>query len=176
MRGQILQLEKRCEKFKNVFSPRQLEKLENPNGRIRWTADDISNAVVHYSAGPRAYRVLLKKGYPFPAVSTIKSWVKKIKIQPGILKSVINVIQLKDMTKHQKVCVLSFDEIKIRRVYSYDKGNDETMQPYSYAQVVMIRGIFDNWKQPVYYNYDCRMTNDILFDIISYLENASNEY
>lgn len=45
-------------------------------------------AIVIHSAGARAYKLLLKKGYPLPCVSTLRGWCKKIKLEPGILKKV----------------------------------------------------------------------------------------
>lgn len=69
--------------FANVFTPAQLSKLKQPNKRITWTIKDTSNAIVIHSAGARAYSLLLKKGYQLPAVSTLRSWCKKIKLKPG---------------------------------------------------------------------------------------------
>lgn len=131
---------------KKLFSSNHMKKLKNPNACPRWSIEDISKAIVIYSAGPRSYRLLLKNGYPFPAVSTLRSWLKNIKMSPGILKPVFDIIKLTDMNEMDKVCILSFDEIKIRKVYLYDKANDETLKPYSYAQVFMLRGLFSNWK------------------------------
>lgn len=158
--------------MKKIFTSQQRNKLNNPKKRPRWSIEDISKAIVIHSAGPRAYRLLLKKGYTFPAVSTLRSWLKQIKIAPGILKPVLNIIKLKDMNTMQKVCILSFDEMKLRKVYLYDKANDETLKPYSYVQVVMLRGLFSNWKQVIFYDYDCKMTKDILFAIINYVETS----
>jgi hypothetical protein len=149
-----------------------MKKLKNPATRPRWSIEEISKAIVIYSAGPRAYRLLLKKGYPFPAPSTLRSWVKKKKIAPGILKPVFNVIKLTDMTEQQKICVLSFDEMKVRKIYLYDKSNDETLKPYSYVQVVMLRGLIGNWKQPIFYDYDCKLTKNLLFNIINFVEKS----
>lgn len=33
----------------------------------------------------------------------------------------------------------------------------------------MIRGLFGKWKQPVYFDFDARMTKEILFQIITEL-------
>lgn len=77
-----------------------------------------------------------------------------------------------DLTDFQKVCVLSFDEMKLRSVYMYDKANDETLKPYNYVQVAILRGLFGNWKQPIFYAFDCQMTEDKLFEIINFAENA----
>lgn len=155
-----------------LFSDEQLKKLEGSKARLRWSTEDISKSIVIYSAGPRAYRLLLKKGYPFPAVSTLRSWLRKLKISTGILKQVFNIMKLADMSAHEKVCVLSFDEIKIRKVYLYDKVHDETLRPYGYAQVVMLRGLFRSWKQPVFYDYDFTLTKEKLLEIIDYAESS----
>ncbi|RZC38972.1 Tnp P element domain containing protein [Asbolus verrucosus] len=60
-----------------------MKKLENPHTRPVWSLEEISQAIVIYSTGPRAYRLLFKEGYPFPGVFTLRSWIKKIKIMPG---------------------------------------------------------------------------------------------
>ncbi|CAH1367880.1 unnamed protein product, partial [Tenebrio molitor] len=172
LRQKVQQLEEDQKSFQKLFTPEQMKKLKNPATRPRWSIEEISKAIVIYSAGPRAYRLLLKKGYPFPAPSTLRSWVKKIKIAPGILKPVFNVIRLTDMTEQQKICVLSFDEMKVRKIYLYDKSNDETLKPYSYVQVVMLRGLIGNWKQPIFYDYDCKLTKNLLFNIINFVEKS----
>lgn len=118
--------------------------------------------------------MLLKKGYPFPATSTLRFWLKKIKIAPGILKNVFNIMKLSEMSALHKVCVISFDELKVRRSYVYDKINDETMKPSNYVQVVMLRGLFKSWRQPVFYNFDCKMTKEKLFEIIQFAESSGN--
>lgn len=165
-----LELHKRA--LINIFTPGQIKKLLNPELRPTWSFTDISNAISIYSSGPRAYRQLLKKKYPLPAISTLKAWTKKIKIKPGILKQVIKIIKSKDLSQSDKICVLSFDEMKLRYIYSYDKVNDEVLKPCNYVQVVMMRGLVNNWKQPVFFDYDCSISKDLLFEIIKFIEDA----
>ncbi|XP_072396484.1 uncharacterized protein [Diabrotica undecimpunctata] len=148
----------------NLFSNTQLRKLEHSKTRLRWSVEDICKSIVIYSAGPRAYRLLLKKGYPFPAVSTLRSWLAKIKIAPGILKKVFNIMKFAEMK------IRAFDEMKIRKNYLYDKANDETLTPYSYVQVVMLRGLFRSWKQPIFYDFDFKLSKDKLFELIQFVE------
>lgn len=62
--------------------------------------------------------------------------------------------------------------MKIRKVYLYDRVNDETLKPYSYVQVAVLRGLFGNWKQPIFFEYDCKMTKNKLFNIIRFAEKA----
>ena len=46
----------------------------------------------------------------------------------------------KELTLNQKLCVFSFDEIKVKESYCYDKSTDTTLKPASYVQVGMLRG------------------------------------
>lgn len=163
-------LQEQDKALQSIFTRRQIIKLKQPKKRIVWKLEDISKAISLYTSGARAYRKLLKKGYPFPAVSTLRSWTKKLKLNPGILKEMFSVVAQTEMTSVEKICVISFDEIKIRKVYLYDKTNDETVRPYNYAQVAMLRGLVSSWKQPIFFNYDCKMTKEILFDIIRFVE------
>lgn len=60
-------------------------------------------------------------------------------------------------SKMKKACVLLFDEMKIQSLYDYEKKKDTTLGPSKYVQVVMARGLCYRWKQPIFYNYDCKI-------------------
>ena len=96
------------------------------------------------------------------------------------------------LDEQQRVCSLCFDELKIRECYTYDKASDTLFKPVKYGQVAILRGIknyiikvtylliiffaytlfilglLSKWKQPVFYDFDCKMTVNIIFDIIKY--------
>lgn len=122
----------------------------------------------------------------------MQKWAQKIDVSKGILQPVLKIMAAcTHMSERQKLAVLCFDEMKIRKTYCYDTSSDSTLAPVSYVQVVMLRGTYvtdvynfininiiliafiyitlglvSNWKQPVFYNYDCRMTPDILNNIL----------
>ena len=78
-----------------------------------------------------------------------------------------------DFNEKQRLCMLCFDEMKIKSTYEYDKSNDSILSTANYVQVVMARGLLHKWKQPVFYSYDCPMTKKILFQIIESLSSAN---
>uniref|UniRef100_A0AAR5Q2R2 THAP-type domain-containing protein n=1 Tax=Dendroctonus ponderosae TaxID=77166 RepID=A0AAR5Q2R2_DENPD len=86
--AQVIKKCAECEKnnkaMKRIFTERQIKVLANPHVRPIWSAKEISEAEAIHSAGPNAYRLLLEKGYPFPAISTLKVWRRKNKIASGI--------------------------------------------------------------------------------------------
>lgn len=156
--------------MKTVFSAGQLRKLKNRSKRIHWCAEDIANGIAIHSAGRKAYRLLLKKKYPLPSIPTLRKWCAKIQVRPGILQPVLDIVKNANMTQREKICVISFDEMKISKKFLYDKILDETIKPASYVQVMMIRGLIGNWKQPIFYDFDCAMTIDILSRAIGAVE------
>lgn len=70
------------------------------------------------------------------------------------------------MNEKERLCVFSFDEMKIKYEYEYDKANDVMLKPSNYVPVGIFRGLLANWKQPIFYAYDCKMTAEILKKII----------
>lgn len=79
----------------------------------------------------------------------------------------LNGDTLKD---YDKLTVLMFDEMKVSSTVEYDTLNDEFIGPYNQMQVVMAQGISSQWKQPIFIDFDKKMTKDILFDIIEKLD------
>lgn len=69
----------------------------------------------------------------------------------------------------EKLCVLSFDELYISHDICFDKKLEQVLDPHKTVQVMMIRGLMSNWKQPVYYSYDTPIKSEVLFHVISIL-------
>lgn len=178
LRSQLLFVMNENQKLKNqlagvqrVFSENQIKKINNQK-RINWSVSEVSSAISLYAAGPRAYRLNLKRGFPYPAVSTLKQWLRKIKIDSGILRNTLKIAEFAAMSEKDRVCSLVFDEMKVRMEYQYDQAKDCVMKPSNYVQVVLIKGIFKSWKQPVFYDFDCKITSAILMEIIKFVEDS----
>lgn len=90
----------------------------------------------------------------------------------GILHDVLKIMELNgnSLEDYQKLTVLMFDEVKVCSTLEYDTLQDEVIGPHNQMQVVMARGIASPWKQPVYVDFDKKMTKDILFSIINELD------
>lgn len=158
--------------FKDVLTANQVDIALKKKKKARWTQDELSKGFTLRYFSKRAYvymRQTLK--YPLPGLSTLQQWAANINLTSGILNDVLRVMNVTGQTKSQKfkVAVLSFDEIKVSSVYEYNQKEDEVMGPNTYMQVVMARGLFEKWKQPVYIGFDQKMTKDILTTIITKL-------
>lgn len=158
-----------------VFSKGQIRKLleTNVEKRIRWSPEDMTAAISLRSVSPKAYRYLRTNNYPLPAMSTLRRWISKIDVNPGILKTVISLMEKKAdyLEKNERLCVLTFDEIYISNKIEIDKKYEQVVGPHTSCQTVVVR-LVSKWKQPIYYDFDQPMTKQILKKIISELYKA----
>ena len=164
------------EAFSDFLTPNQIDILTKKKTKARWTNDEISRAFTLRYFSVRVYiyvRDTLK--YPLPGISTLQRWASNISLRGGLLTDVIKIMELSgiDKTDRDRVTVLSFDETKVSYEYEYDQKEDEVIGPHNYMQVVMARGLFNNWNQPVYVGFDQKMTKTLLETIITTLHNVN---
>lgn len=170
LRKEVSELNQAMVSLKNFLTDGQIKKLKSFT-KIMWKWEDISNAIFLHAAGPRAYKHLYQKDYPVPSISTLHKWYNKIDTKEGILWTSIELMrQVNYMTTEEKICLLSFDEMKVTETFEYDLHNDFVRKPANYVQVVMASGIIKSWKQPVFYDFEFKMSKEVIFKIISVLK------
>lgn len=144
--------------------------------RVHWGEEDIIKGLILYATSKKAYRLIKRqKLIPLPSISSLKKWVTNFDCNPGVLYQVIAVLKRdigQSANSKTRIATLSFDEMEIKKKFEYFQKNDQVLPPSKKVQVVMLRGLCANWKQPVFYNFDCPMTPEILLDIILKVEEA----
>lgn len=146
----------------------------------RWTLDDKVLALSMYKKSSSCYR-LLSRLFCLPSVSSLKALLNKIPMMCGINNQVMETI--KEITKQRSVsdnlCVVSFDEMSIRKNLCYNTKLDQldgyqdhaaqgrTQEIASHALTFMAIGVRRAWKQPIafYFSGDC-VTADRLIILI----------
>uniref|UniRef100_A0A182PUU2 THAP-type domain-containing protein n=1 Tax=Anopheles epiroticus TaxID=199890 RepID=A0A182PUU2_9DIPT len=158
--------------LKDTLTSNQIEKILKKKKRIRWTVEEISKFFTLRYFGKRSYKYMATDlNYPLPSFSTLQRYAQKLELKEGILKDVLVLLKniTHDLHIRDRECVLSFDEMKVNKILEYDPASDEILGPYNNMQVVMARGLFKNWKQPIFIGFDQRMTKDILLEIVKHL-------
>lgn len=94
-------------------------------------------------------------------------------MKSGVLDGVFTILDSagKNMSRIEKLIVLQFDEMKISEKIEYDVENDCIRGPYKQLQVVQARSLTGKWKQPIYSNFDQKITPAILHELIVKLHN-----
>jgi hypothetical protein len=95
----------------------------------------------------------LDKKYHEPPL-TLRLWAAIFRIEPGPLQNVT--------TLNVSVLELWWDVFKICRYVSIKK-----VSKWVAVQVMMVRGLCCNWKQPTYDNFDQAVTKSILENVIN---------
>lgn len=90
----------------------------------------------------------------------------------GLISDILKIMELNsdNIEDHEKLTVLLFDELKVCSTVENDDLCDGIMAPHSRMLVVMALGIASKWKQPIFVDFDVKMSKIILLDIIDKLE------
>lgn len=156
----VLETQMLRDSLKTMFTESQIRKLETGRKRVKWSQEDISNAISLHNAGPRAYDYLIKKGFPLPGISTLDKWLQTVDMKPGLLDFAIDsMFKAVHIDDDDKICILNFDEMKLT--------SSESSQDY--VLVVMAQGLRMSWKQPIYFDFGKAMNVHTLHMLIQKL-------
>lgn len=75
--------------------------------------------------------------FPMPSVRSVKRVTSGFKEQPGLMRNVIRVMSMlgKSMSEKDRLCVITFDEMKISSRRFYNQKMDMITGPCQYVQV-----------------------------------------
>ena len=155
------------------FTDAQAHIIVNNNKNGKWQKEDITNGLIIKSFSKRSYEYLRDTcKLPFPSLSTLRDWTKNFETNPGIQYDILNVIKEKinpNSDPIKRLVVISFDEMALRNEISYCQKYEKIYKGAKQIQVVTVRSLVDNWKQPIYFDFDQAVTKELLFEIIKEL-------
>jgi len=146
-----------------------------------WSQAEKQLALTLYYKSPSSYKYMRKNGIILPGESSVRRMLQSIAYVPGFLPEYSDqlILKIKAMSEVEKKCVVLFDEMALMKCIEYNKNLDmiegfEDKGPLGrsskyakHALVIMIRGLYKNWKFPLCYFLTCNgMTGDELNIII----------
>ncbi|KAL4107120.1 hypothetical protein QTP88_018552 [Uroleucon formosanum] len=135
--------------------------------RKPWSKAEKKLALAIYYKSPSTYKYMKKNGIILPGESTVRHWLNSINYTTGFPPKYMEQIKHKtsDMSYDEKKCVILLDEVSIMKAIEYNKSLDEiegfedlgslgrTNKLGSHALVLMVRGLYKNWKFPFSYYF-----------------------
>jgi len=135
--------------------------------RKPWSKAEKKLALAIYYKSPSTYKYMKKNGIILPGESTVRHWLNSINYTTGFPPKYMEQIKNKtlDMSYDEKKCVILLDEVSIMKAIEYNKSLDEiegfedlgslgrTNKLGSHALVLMVRGLYKNWKFPFSYYF-----------------------
>lgn len=111
---------------------------------------------------------------PLPCLRRLREFASGINMRGGVLVDVLSVLEStgKFMSPKERVVTLGYDEISTRQDAELDKRTDTYIGPRKKMQVVAIRGLFSKWKTPIFIDFDCPMTLELLNKVIGHVHSA----
>ena len=139
----------------------------------QWPTDDLYYAVSIRAMSQKTYsflRTSLK--LPLPSPSTLNRFMNRFRCEPGTMSNVLRLLQhfTSDFGPLEKLTVMNFDEMSVKSLVEYDRSTDSVYGPHSDVQVIMIRGLVKQFKQPVYFDFDETMSSEIFNSVVASVE------
>ncbi len=158
--------------FKPLLTARQIHSIGYNQKVSRFDNVEIVNALHIKYCSSRAYKILLSF-LPLPSQSTLKRWANKIECLPGAQNFIFDLLERKqlDFDISQKLCVIIFDEIEISKKICFLSRKDKILGPYSKCQVVILRGLCSNWKQPIFFAFDFTFNKASFLNLTQKIQN-----
>ena len=144
-----------------------LTKTEDGKRKLgrNWSTTDFTIALTIRRLSAKTFKYIRsKKLIPLPGMETIRRHYANFVIEEGHFTHVHTLLGLMalEMTEKQKIVVLSFDEVNTKGDISFDVTQDRVVGPHCDMNVLMVRGLYGNFKVPIWAGYDEKMTKDIL--------------
>ena len=160
-----------------------------PRG-MRYTDSEVATFLAQHYHGPRAY-AHLRKTFFLPTPRILRKRIEHIQLPPGFHEPVMDILKerFRDSPAADKLVVLSFDEMALKRGLKYVRGHDRidgfedlgsmgrTRRQADHVLVFMARGITQRWKQPLGYFFTsgaapAKVMEPLLVDVIRKLRAA----
>lgn len=157
-------------RYEGCFTVGQNHSIKTGKRPKEWVDEDVSWAMTLYMASNRAYNLIRTK-MPLPCRSTIKERASRIRIEPGFLRPILPLLE-KMTDPIERVCIASFDEMKVKEKMEFDFFKKRVVPIAKYVQVMLLHGFYKDWKHVVYYEFDQPMTPHIFLGLIGRIEEA----
>jgi len=122
---------------------------------------------IFYTCGRNGYLNLKNMGMLLPSVSTIRRWIGKLKVSPGINEGLFKCLAsvMSTMNSFEKDAVLMIDEMHIKKCLLYNRQKDQLqgitdhgrnrrdLKMATQASVFMIRGLNTSWYFPICFGF-----------------------
>ncbi|KAG4075081.1 hypothetical protein HA402_008146 [Bradysia odoriphaga] len=142
------------------------------NGEESWSPAELSKAYSLQKLSKSFYSYVQDRfSLPLPPSIDVDRFIDCITVTKGLLTSMMQILEFdgETMSEVERVTILQISELKMESMYEYDDNLDNIIGPHSRMTVVVAKGLYSDWSQAVYLNFDLTTMKDILNMIIEEL-------
>lgn len=158
-------------RLEDMFTTEQRRFLYSGQKRIVWKCPEtITSALTMRFAGPKLYNMLLGRKWPLPSIRTLQRITSRLVLKEGFLEPVLKWFENNPRKGKDRYCIVEFDEMSLLAKHELILKDWEVLSPAQRVQLVIVRGLFGEWKHAVYVAFNENMTGRILTKIVDKLE------
>lgn len=112
-----------------------------------------------------------KFSIPMPSTDDVRKFVLGIQLVRGLQTTMLRMLECDGQIyqEHEKLTILQVSYIKTAEIFEYDENLDLIIGPHKYLTLIVARGLYREWSQLVYFNFDARVTKQNLNCVIEAL-------
>lgn len=122
-----------------------------------WSPAELSKAYSLQKLSKPFYRYVQDRfSLPLPPAIDIDRFIDGIAVTKGLLTGMMQILEFdgETMSEVERVTILQISELKVEPIFEYDDNLDNIIGPYSRVTVVVAKGLYSDWCQAVYLNFD----------------------
>lgn len=112
-----------------------------------------------------------KFSIPMPSTDEVRKFVQNIQLTRGVQTTMLQILDCDGqiLEEHEKLTILQISYVKTAEIYEYDEQRDLILGPHKQMTLIIARGLYKDWSQIVYSNFDVRVTKQQLNGVIEAL-------
>lgn len=145
------------------------------NGRApetNWTHAELCKAFSLQRLNIPLFNYMCSKfSIPLPQEDDIGKFVRNVQLVRGLQTTMLHILENEGEVykDHEKIAVLQVSYIKIAEQFEYDERTDSIWGPHKFLTAIVARGLYNDWSQLIYVNFDVRVTKQNLNSVIEAL-------
>lgn len=139
---------------------------------ISWTHTELCKAFSLQRLNIPLFNYMCSKfSIPLPQEDDISKFVRNVQLVRGLQTTMLQILEnagevYKD---HERIVVLQVSYVKIAEQFEYDERSDSIWGPHKFLTAIVARGLYSDWSQLMYVNFDVRVTKLNLNSVIEAL-------
>lgn len=141
------------------------EVRENLENSISWTNAELCKAFSLQKLSSPLFNYMRDKfSIPLPRPEEVKKFTQDVQLTRGLQKTMLQILEndgeiLRD---YERVTILQISYINTVELFEYDENTDNILGPHKYLALVVARGLYKDWSQLIYLNFDTKVNKQNL--------------
>lgn len=146
--------------------------VNSATNSLPWTNAELCKAFSLQRLNIPLFNHMRKKfSIPLPNEDDVRQFIHNIQFVRGLQPTMLKILECDGQIfkDYERNTILQVSYVKTAEIYEYNEGTDLIWGPHKFLTLIVARGLYKDWSQIVYLNFDARVTKPILISAIEAL-------